>query len=66
MKAYIKWVFTDHEYTMTLEYNNVHAINSFSQWIKNNKKRINAYSIECENSSISDEIGMTIKRILFR
>ena len=65
MKAYITWVFSNHEYTMTLEYTNVHAINSFTQWLKNNKKRIEVYSIQCECSATSDEIGMAIKRILF-
>ncbi len=66
MKAYITWVFSNHEYTMTLEYTNVHAINSLTWWVKKNKKEIEAYSIQCECSSTSDEIGMTIKRILMK
>jgi hypothetical protein len=64
MKAYINWVFSNHTYKMTLDYTYVHAINSLTWWVKNNKKDIESYSIECECSSISDEIGMTIKRIL--
>lgn len=64
MKAYINWVFSNHTYTMTLEYTYVHAINSLTWWVNKNKKEIEAFSIECDCPSISDEIGMTINRIL--
>ncbi len=64
MKVYITWIFADHDYMMTLEYNNPHAVNSFTKWVKANKSRIEAWHVCSESTGCSDEVGMAIKRII--
>ncbi len=64
MKVYIKWIFADHDYTMTLEYGNVHAVNSFTRWVKDNKRRIEAWHVYSESRGCTDEVLMAIKEII--
>ena len=49
---------------MTLEYGNVHAVNSFTRWVKDNKRRIEAWHVYSESRGCTDEVLMAIKEII--